>query len=150
MTAAKAQRVTVKKGKVTDEDIKEALLESGGIQSAAAQWIVTKKGIAISRSAISRRVAKNPELREACDEATERVLDVAENRLLKMINEGDRTAIIFFLKCKGKNRGYVEGREVTSDVRAAVTVKNPFDDLDVSTLEKLAHYGENESGGNQS
>ena len=143
------QRVTVKKGKVTDEDIKEALIESGGIQSAASQWLAAKKGLSISRSGISRRVAKSPELQAACEEATERVLDVAENRLLKMINEGDRTAIIFFLKCKGKSRGYIEGREISSEVRATVKVRNPFDGLDVETLEKLAHYGEDDgSGGN--
>jgi len=39
-------------------------------------------------------------------------LDLAESKLLKAIEEGQIAAIIFYLKCKGKKRGYVERQEI--------------------------------------
>lgn len=43
----------------------------------------------------------------------ERNLDYAESALLKLIKEGNATALIFFLKTKGKHRGYIERSELT-------------------------------------
>lgn len=50
------------------------------------------------------------------DEVNEKSIDFVESKLYNLINEGDRTAIIFYLKCKGKHRGYVEKAEVIHDV----------------------------------
>lgn len=41
------------------------------------------------------------------EEVSERLLDYVENRLLRQINEGNLQAIQFYLKTKGRNRGYV-------------------------------------------
>ena len=38
--------------------------------------------------------------------------DLAENRLLEKINDYDTTSIIFFLKTKGRKRGYQEKQEL--------------------------------------
>ena len=37
---------------------------------------------------------------------------MAESKLMENINGNDNTSIIFFLKTKGKKRGYVEKQEV--------------------------------------
>ena len=55
-------------------------------------------------------------------EADESMLDFAESKLIEHINNNDITSLIFFLKTKGKKRGYVERTE--HDVNA-----NPFQEL---------------------
>ena len=40
--------------------------------------------------------------------AREELVDIVESALLKKIREGNMTAIIFFLKCQAKSRGYIE------------------------------------------
>lgn len=49
-------------------------------------------------------------------------LDFAESMLLKNIREGKETSLIFYLKTKGKDRGYVERIEQKVEV-------NPFLEL---------------------
>ena len=55
-------------------------------------------------------------------EADESMLDFAESKLIEHINNNDITSLIFFLKTKGKKRGYIERSE--HDVNA-----NPFQEL---------------------
>ena len=40
-------------------------------------------------------------------------LDIAESEMWKLIKDGNVPTILFYLKCKGKNRGYVERQEIT-------------------------------------
>lgn len=51
---------------------------------------------------------KRHQLEPVIEEAREEALDWAENYLWEQITQGNLTAIIFFLKCLGKSRGYVE------------------------------------------
>jgi hypothetical protein len=54
---------------------------------------------------------KNAKLDEALKDAEDSILDFAESKLIEHINDGDTTCLIFMLKTKGKNRGYVERHE---------------------------------------
>ncbi len=92
----------------TDDEIAEALENSGGVQESAVVWLRKNKGIIYSRSAISGRMQRNPKLKEAAGRGVERLLDLGEVKLFEAVQKGNLTAIIFFLKCKGKKRGYVE------------------------------------------
>ncbi len=56
-----------------------------------------------------------PSVAEAVKESKEFMLDVAEGKLFKAIQDGNMTAIIFFLKTKGKSRGYIERQEITGE-----------------------------------
>ena len=40
-------------------------------------------------------------------------MDYAESQLHKQIGEGSTSATIFYLKTKGKSRGYIERQEIT-------------------------------------
>ena len=51
------------------------------------------------------------------------MIDLAESKLMENIEDNDNTSIIFFLKTKGKKRGYIEKQEVE--------VQKPFDDVEL-------------------
>lgn len=85
----------------------QALKSSGGIYSAAALML------GVTRQTVSNYVKRHPHIYQASLEATEDVLDLAETKLIQKIKEGHMTALIFYLKTKGKERGYIETREVT-------------------------------------
>ena len=82
----------------------------------AARWIGQTYGIPITHGAISLRVASSEHLRQVRRECEEDGLDFAEYKLLDLIKSGDRTAIIFYLKCKGKERGYIERKEFSGSL----------------------------------
>lgn len=98
---------------VTNAAIGQALRASGGIYSAASQWIAENIGVNYSRQAIAKRIASSPELQKILDDVTEETIDVAECRLQELIASGNVTAILFYLRTKGKHRGYTERQELT-------------------------------------
>ena len=65
---------------------------------------------------------KYPEFDAACHECEEAALDFVESKMFKKIDKGDKgseSLIIFYLKTKGKHRGYIEKQEI--DMSAKVT-----------------------------
>jgi hypothetical protein len=74
---------------------------------------------------------KYPEFDDACHECEEVALDFVESRMFKKIDKGGKGSealIIFYLKTKGKHRGYIEKQEIdmNADVKGVtVNVTNP-------------------------
>ena len=66
----------------------------------------------ISYYRINKLIKLNPRLREIVVDATEALLDLAESRLKDGILAGDKTCIIFTLKCRGRMRGWIEENTV--------------------------------------
>ena len=56
-------------------------------------------------------IDKDDGFKQSCEDVSESLLDLAENKLLEKITKYDTTSIIFFLKTKGKKRGYIEKQE---------------------------------------
>ena len=100
----------------TIKQIETALRATGGFVSQAA------KKLGISQSAVSNRLAKSEYLRKIREEIEESYLDLAESKLIKKINNDESGPIFFYLKCKGKKRGYIENHnlEVTTKDGAAL------------------------------
>jgi len=99
------------------EDYIKAITEAQGLISVAA------RRLGCSRTAVYEAAKNHPEVQRAIDDARERTTDLAEGKLFQKINEGDNTAIIFYLKTQGKKRGYVERQEVTGAEGSELTVR---------------------------
>jgi hypothetical protein len=67
----------------------------------------------INRSTFYAWMEKDVDFRQQVEAINEKSVDFVESALLNQIKEGNTTATIFFLKTKGKNRGYVERQEIT-------------------------------------
>lgn len=80
----------------------EELAKGYGIIATACEKV------GVSRTTYYRWCNADPAFKEKADEITETQVDFVESKLLQQINEGDTTAIIFYLKTKGKKRGYNE------------------------------------------
>src|SRR5580693_3731296 len=93
--------------KFTHDQIEAALRASAGILSAAA----LKLGC--TTRTIRNYLDRSEQLREVEAEIVDQNLDLAETKLLTAIRDGNLTAVIFYLKTKGKARGYTERSEVT-------------------------------------
>lgn len=66
----------------------------------------------VSRHTVYAWIETSDELKQALKDARESMLDTAEGVLYDKVQAGDLTAIIFFLKTQGKNRGYFEKVDV--------------------------------------
>lgn len=71
------------------------------------------RALGVSRLTVYRFMEKRPTVKQALDEAREKMIDNVESKLYSKALDGDTTAMIFFLKTQGKSRGYVERQEVT-------------------------------------
>jgi len=91
---------------ISDETLLEVLRASGGFRSVAADRLH------ISPSAVSKRIARNPMLKAAVEDAEQRMIDMAQNELVKKVRDGNLLAIFFVLKCKG---GWTEKHEFKLD-----------------------------------
>jgi len=69
--------------------------------------------VGISRATFYNWKNSDRKFSEAIGELDEYNLDFAETMLMKHIRDGDITTLIFFLKTKGRERGYVERVEAT-------------------------------------
>lgn len=85
----------------------KALRENNGIIVAAS------KVAGINRCTYTKWHKEDEAFREECTLILEETIDKVESKLLSLIDKLDTTAIIFYLKTKGKHRGYVERSEFT-------------------------------------
>ena len=75
------------------------------------------KAVEISRETHYRWLKEDPNYKLWVDELPDLTLDFVENALLKNIKSGNVVAQIFYLKTKGKERGYIEKQEIDSNVK---------------------------------
>lgn len=105
--------------KVTHDQFFAILRENAGLFSRTARAIQKKFKVTYTRQAVQERAHKHPDILADIDEEN---LDIAEDGLKSMIEEKNRSkfirldAIKFFLKYKGRKRGYIEKSEVDTNL----------------------------------
>lgn len=108
----------------TAQQIAEALTRAKGFVSVAA------KNLGCSDATVRNYIERYAMCKQAVLDSREQMIDIAEGRLYQNINEGDNTAIIFFLKTQAKHRGYIEKSvtEVTGKDGGALTIRLQWGD----------------------
>lgn len=85
----------------------QALEQSLGVVTTAC------KKVGIGRTQFYQWIKDDPDFKREVEDISNITLDFAESQLHKQIREGSTSATIFYLKTKGKKRGYVERQEIT-------------------------------------
>ena len=106
----------------TPQQVIEAIGGTGGIKSTIA------RRLDVSRWTVDNYLKRWKSVQEAYDEEREKIVDMAETKLLEKIKSGDYPAIRFFLMTQAKERGYVERQEHTGADGDVIRVKLTNDD----------------------
>ena len=111
--------------KYSAEQVANAIIEANGILAQAA------RNLGCTRQTVYTYMEKYVTVRQAYDEANEITIDFVESKLMEQIRMNDTKAILFFLRTKGKKRGYVERKEVTGPDGGAIIIQTgmSLDDL---------------------
>jgi hypothetical protein len=106
-------------GMATNSDIlKKRMVEA--LESSLGVVTTACKEVEIARSTHYEWYKSDEEYRKQVDSIQDIALDFAESQLHQNIKKGDVTSTIFFLKTKGKRRGYVEKSEVDMNAKGGV------------------------------
>lgn len=93
----------------------KALEESHGVVTTAC----SKAGI--SRAQYYRWWNDDEKFRQQCDDIQESAIDFVESELFKQIKQGNITGQIFYLKTKGKHRGYIEKTQIQQETTGSIS-----------------------------
>lgn len=66
-----------------------------------------------NRSTYYRWIKEDNQFKQSVDDIQEAALDICEAEMWKLIKDGNVPTILFYLKTKGKKRGYIERQEIT-------------------------------------
>jgi hypothetical protein len=88
--------------KASNEQIIASLKANGGFVSRTAE------SLGMTQQAIYKKMREYPEVKEAFLDIKSKYLDLAESKLIQAVNNGASWAVCFYLKCQGKDRGWIE------------------------------------------
>lgn len=87
----------------------EALEKSLGVVTSAC------KSVGVGRTTHYMWLKEDEKYKQAVESIEDIALDFAESQLHKQIKDGNTAGTIFYLKTKGKKRGYIERTEVQQE-----------------------------------
>ena len=119
------------KSDILKKEIIKALEKSLGIVTTAC------KNVGIARSTYYEWYNNDPVFKAEVNDIQEVCLDFAESKLFQQIENDNTSAIIFFLKTKGKKRGYIERQEVVQRVDLETELQELTDEQLHTRLKEL-------------
>jgi hypothetical protein len=99
------------------QQVADAIREARGFVTVAAEKL------GCHRATVQRYINDYATVKEAVEDSREKRHDYVENKLMSAINDGNVTAIIFYLKTQCKDRGYVERTEHTGEAGGAIRIE---------------------------
>jgi hypothetical protein len=106
--------------KLHKEKLIKALIKHLGIVSKACEEV------GISRNQFYIYCRTDAAFKEEVDDINEITLDFVEDKLFQNIKQGDRASIMFYIKYKGRKRGYVDSSDVNISGGLDINLKNMF------------------------
>ena len=89
----------------TAEMVADAIRAAGGLVTVAADRL------GCTPRTVRLYIERYPTVKEAWEDASDRILDFGESKLIEQVKKGEGWAVCFLLKTKGRKRGYVERYE---------------------------------------
>ena len=108
-------------GKLDKDGVKP--IDSAKVEQLAAQGLTVKQiasCLNCSRTTLYERMGSKQDVADAIKRGRAKGIGTVTNSLFKSANSGNITAQIFYLKTKGKDRGYVERQEIESNIKVDV------------------------------
>ena len=96
------------------EHLKKALLKA--LEKSLGIVTTACKSVGVGRTTYYDWYKNDLEFKAKVDDVSEISLDYAESNLFKQIENGNTSATIFYLKTKGKKRGYIERQELVQRI----------------------------------
>jgi len=125
MVAVTGKKRTIKQRK---KEVLEHLKQTHGIIATACAQAK------ISRRSFYEWLDQDEQFKDDVEDIIEITTDKVERKLLEQVHNGNLTAIIFYLKCKAKNRGWVEKQQIEQIGPRPIVVapqwKTLFDNLE--------------------
>ena len=106
---------------------KEALLNA--LEQSLGVVTIACKSADIPRRTYYKWLKEDEDFKKSVEDIENVAIDFAESQLHKQIKNDSTSATIFYLKTKGKKRGYIEGLDITSKGES-------FNEIKVHIVEK--------------
>jgi hypothetical protein len=114
-TKMKKQKEQTKRRTASQKRVLKCLEETHGVVTSAC------KKAKIGRTLFYKWCKEDEGFKKEVDEIQDATLDFVEGALFKQIEQGNITGQIFYLKTKGKHRGYVERQEIKQETSGSIT-----------------------------
>jgi hypothetical protein len=111
--------------KVWKERLIIAMEKNLGIVTAAC------KEVGVSRDRFYTYYKEDPAFKAAIDEIDDYTTDYVESQLFKKIKQGDRASILFYMKHKGRKRGYTESITMDTNVKIEQPLLTPLENKEI-------------------
>jgi len=80
---------------------------------------------------------KSEEIQDALSNAREEIIDMAESKLIRLIEDLNPQAIMFALKTIGRDRGYIEKQEIDQTQKVINIIEVPKLDAYEPTIDEI-------------